>query len=257
MVFTQGLLAHLRSLAAGGGVGAISLTLSHSLRSGRGRMKNPVRRDATMPIGFTRSHAEILADKDLSTRAVATAMKGRIEDAIELARGIIEDWYRCQAFSRIAEHAKDRTTQLDLIDEALRAARLTEEPNRIVTVSSWPVEVLATLGETETVRAEVVKLLKIAESEPHPVRRADGIFKLWCHLHSGNAADDILHTVLKALWAASSAGHGWKRDRNLRDVAVLLARMGWKEQADHTVTLIEQPRVKRQAERGMRAPTDR
>ena len=69
-----------------------------------------------------------------------------LEGALVAAREVRHPWYRCQSLSMVAMHVSDPRLRLSLVDEALRAADEMEEPNRIVSVASWPVEVLAAAG---------------------------------------------------------------------------------------------------------------
>ncbi|MGD0058439.1 MAG: hypothetical protein ABSD58_03385 [Verrucomicrobiia bacterium] len=51
----------------------------------------------------------------------------------------------------------------------------TGEPNRIVTVSAWPLKVLCLKGDPEELRTEIDRLLSIISKEPSPVRRSDAL----------------------------------------------------------------------------------
>jgi hypothetical protein len=51
----------------------------------------------------------------------------------------------------------------------------TGEPNRIVTVSAWPLKVLCLNGESKELKMEIDRLLAIISKEPSPVRRLDAL----------------------------------------------------------------------------------
>ena len=106
---------------------------------------------------------------------VATLAPGRPDLALELARSIGDPWFRCQALSMAAVHASDRRMRDTVIKEAFAAANQLPEPNRVVTVSSWPIKVLAMTGDVVLVSAESARLLRLIATEASPVRRADAL----------------------------------------------------------------------------------
>jgi hypothetical protein len=109
---------------------------------------------------------------------VSALARTRPEEALELARSIEAPWFRCQALTSVALHANDARLRDSLIDEAFLAASQLTEPNRIVSVASWPLKVLVRHDSSERVRVETERLLGIANSEPSPVRRADSLVGL-------------------------------------------------------------------------------
>ena len=106
---------------------------------------------------------------------VATIARTKPLEALELARQIDDPWFRCQAMSIAAVHAPDERARKRAIDEALSVANELREPNRVVTVSSWPVKALALAGQMSSVSSEVERLLRLISTEPSPVRRADAL----------------------------------------------------------------------------------
>jgi hypothetical protein len=106
---------------------------------------------------------------------VAVIAKTKPLEALELARGIEDPWFRCQALSIAAGHAPDRRSQQRAIDDAFAAANELDEPNRVVTVSSWPVKALALAGYLSSISPEVERLLQLMSTESSPVRRADAL----------------------------------------------------------------------------------
>jgi hypothetical protein len=78
-----------------------------------------------------------------------------VATAVAVARGIDPPWYRCQSLAIAAMEIDDPKLRLALVNEALTAAEQLGEPNRVVTVASWPVEVLATYGPAERLQGEV------------------------------------------------------------------------------------------------------
>ena len=106
---------------------------------------------------------------------VAAIAKTQPHEALELARSIDDPWFRCQALSIVAVHVPDRRSRKGAIDEAFAAANELGEPNRVVTVSSWPVKALALTGHMSSVSSEVERLLRVISVESSPVRRADAL----------------------------------------------------------------------------------
>ena len=106
---------------------------------------------------------------------VAAIAKTKPRQASELARAIDDPWFRCQALSIAAVHAADQRSRRVIIDDAFAAANELREPNRVVTVSSWPVKALALTGHMLKVSSEVDRLLRVISEEPSPVRRSDAL----------------------------------------------------------------------------------
>jgi hypothetical protein len=114
---------------------------------------------------------------------IATQQRNRVtaiaktnpREALEVARSINDPWFRCQALSIAAVHAPDRRSSRVAIDNAFTAANMLSEPNRVVTVSSWPVKALALTGHMSSVSSEVERLLQVIADESSPVRRSDAL----------------------------------------------------------------------------------
>lgn len=181
---------------------------------------------------------------------VYTALRrGDVAAAIAAARVIRHPWYRCQSLAIAAMEVDDAKLRLTLVDDALAAADEMEEPNRVVTVASWPVEVLASHGPVERCRREVDRLIRVAATEPHSLRRADALSML---LGRAWADEPSRSRALDAFLAACAAGHGWRRDRLLAMLVPQLAGVDRRRAAD-VVGMIEEPRAQRRAQRDLEA----
>jgi hypothetical protein len=166
-----------------------------------------------------------------------------------MARGIRHPWYRCQSLAVAAMAVPDGKLRLALVDEALAAAHELEEPNRVVTVASWPVEVLATFGPTSRLEREIGRLLTVAASEPHAVRRADALAMLLARAW----ANDAQRTrVLDALLATCSNARGWKLDWLLGGIVAQLATVD-PRRAEEVVAMIHGAKAQRRARRDLDA----
>lgn len=115
-------------------------------------------------------------NSDVQKRSeVAVLMKQDWAAAMELARTIETPWYRCQALAYLAKNAEDQSEKDSALREAFTVALFHEQPNRVVSVSAWPLRALVESGQAEHTDAEVERLLGIIATEPSPVRRADAL----------------------------------------------------------------------------------
>jgi hypothetical protein len=173
-----------------------------------------------------------------------------LEEALRTAREIDHPWYRCQALATVAVVTTDARARRRLLEEAFRAAEEQEEPNRVVTVSSWPLKVLALDEPAAEILERLRRLVERLDREPHPVRRCDALFMLAYHLR--DLARPAFVEAAKLCARAAHEAHGWKRDRNLKDLALMAWARGERSLAGHLRDEIEEARVRRQASKGMR-----
>lgn len=172
---------------------------------------------------------------------------GKVAHAMELAKRLPFPWYRCQALAAVASNVKEAAPRKQLLDAAFEAALQTEEPNRIVTVSAWPLAVLADFGESKRVKQETQRLLAIIGKEPHPVRRMDALSML----HSRVRCESVSSLLDREVLRAALEGHGWKRDALLAGRASVAALEGDRSQALSLLESIEIPRSRRKAARDL------
>ena len=167
--------------------------------------------------------------------------------ATALAYTIKDPWYRCQSLAYAASSIQDRKRQKAVLDDAFEAALAANGPNRVVTVSAWPLSVLVDIKNFDRLDSELDRLLWLVTTEPHPTRRCDAVF---CLLNRAQQAPAVLVAKMAdALISHCLAGHGWRRDRNLRDAAAILKHVGLDNDAIRCVKIIENARVRRQAQR--------
>lgn len=168
----------------------------------------------------------------------------RIGEALDVANGIRHPWYRCQALTAVANALHDSEEAGRLLAAAIEAAAAQEEPNRIASVSAWPLSVLVHLDK-EAASAHIDRLLALMESESHVVRRADGLLLLMDAIYSDR---DLRLRVLVPLRAAILSGRGWKIRRIARDLALVLAEVD-PEAAVQLLSSVPETREIRQARR--------
>jgi hypothetical protein len=167
--------------------------------------------------------------------------------ALRLAKTIADPWYRCQALTTVAE-ALPKERAKGVIQLALKAAHEQDQPNRIVTVASWPIG--AAVRQGVAVEAEVERLLQIIASEPHSLRRADALAFLF-----GAVFPDpkLRQRLLAALLAALSVSHGWRTERLLSFTALRMAALGMEEAREIWARMPE-GRQKRRTARELASP---
>lgn len=139
--------------------------------------------------------------------------------ALATARAIRHPWYRCQALSMAAEYLSGPERERTLMS-ALAAAWEQDEVNRIVTVSAWPIRGLADAG-SEAARGQVAKLVRLAQSEPHHLRRSHALRALAAAV---GEHPPLLERVVPALVDGLLGGHGPRIDRCIRDSFGLVLR---------------------------------
>ena len=157
--------------------------------------------------------ASDVRDRAKVDRLAATDPKA----ALKLANTIAHAWYRCQSITAAAEQLRGRE-QLDALSAALAAAKEQIEPNRVVTVASWPVRVLAKVDPNRAAQW-VPELVAIAETEPHNLRRSHALQSL---AFVTSPYPEILKLVIPALVDALLGGRGPRIDRVIRDTFELV-----------------------------------
>lgn len=188
-----------------------------------------------------------MAASDVRQAVHEALRRGDIARATRLASEHPEPWYRCQALTAVAAQESDPKTRTRLLDRAFDAADATAEPNRIVTVASWPLAVLDRHGEVRRVQREVARLVAIAQTEPHPIRRMDALSMLRGAVHSEPTASLLDREVM----GAALAGHGWKRDALIGGRAIAAAQAGERARALSLLQAIELPRSRRKTARDL------
>jgi hypothetical protein len=137
--------------------------------------------------------------------------------ALKLAGTITHAWYRCQSLTAAAEQLRGKE-QLAALSKAFAAAKEQSEPNRVVTVASWPVAALAKVNP-QLAAEWATELVTIADTEPHNLRRAHALQTL---AFKTSPYPEVLRLVTPALAEALLGGHGPRIDRVIRDTFELV-----------------------------------
>lgn len=174
-------------------------------------------------------------------RRVDALVATDVSAAVKEARGIEHPWYRCQALTRVAAEVKGAAFAVTLLHEALAAAKKQDEPNRVVSVASWPISILVR-RELEDVDGAVRELLRIIAPEPNPIRRGDALLML---LESVFTNPALRQLVLEPLLAALQESYGRKRNRLYQFTALIMAAES-REAAERVYALMPPSREQRQ-----------
>lgn len=102
-------------------------------------------------------------------------LRTKIVQSVKAKRNISDAWSRCQALAAEAHGCADASRKKRLLQEAFAAGLNAGEPNRVVSVSAWPLKVLAASADPARLETETQRLLDIIATEPSPVRRADAL----------------------------------------------------------------------------------
>ena len=165
-------------------------------------------------------HWETLAGQGVLGRArVADLGKVDARAAILFARKIEHPWYRCQALASIVEQSPSHPEAESLLLEALKAAYEQSEPNRVASVSPWPLMLLVKFN-LELASTHTKKLLGIISQEPHGLRRLDGLSSILVAVVSVQALRDL---ALTQLLETAKVCAGWRTERIIDKVVEAVA----------------------------------
>lgn len=149
---------------------------------------------------------------------VALLASRSASEALALARTIQHPWYRCQAIASIVEKNRSLSAAEALLNEALDAAYSQDEPNRVASVAFWP---LVLLVQHDPLRAaeHTSRLLGIIASEPHGLRRLDGLCAI---LSAVVSVPKLREEVLSPLLETAKVSSGWRTERLMNGVIQVL-----------------------------------
>ena len=165
--------------------------------------------------------------------------------ALEIARSIQDPWYRCQSLAYVAENCPDPKQQIAIVQQAFKAGEAATGPNRIVTVSSWPLHILNGLHRESEVRSRLERFLQIIATEPHPVRRMHGLAFL---LHAVHPRRALFLKVLEPFKEACRNCHSWRVGQAIPQVAYLAEQID-SQLTSELLDLITVAKARRRAER--------
>ena len=144
--------------------------------------------------------------------------------ALATARAIHHPWYRCQALASVAEALTLKSDALHILGESLAAAHEQHEPNRVVTVASWPLRCLLKIDRNGAVK-EVEALLSLAATESHGLRRLHALDALL-----GAIAQDapLRERVAEPFLATADICFGWRAECAIALMAQCIATVDFR-----------------------------
>jgi hypothetical protein len=165
--------------------------------------------------------SKLVPDRPTMASVHGRAEVGRIAPtdptrALALAHTIPDAWYRAQALSCVAEHARESSVG-SIAGQAIAAAYDCSDAYNTVAVMSWPLRAAWRRGRQAYARAELDRVLRLApEVEP----LASRIFALNCLWSGCNAADDAFaEPIWQAILGLCNPDHHWRAARLYRHIA--------------------------------------
>lgn len=158
------------------------------------------------------SDLPITRDDVQGRRHALEAAERNPREALKIARKIRHPWYRCQALSAVGGAWDGKVETIEILEEALCVAKEQSEPNRIVSVSRWPLQVMSEVSPQKAA-IFVPELVSLANTEPHTLRRADALYSLAIAFES---LPDVRALIVPSLVSSLLAGVGWRIDRLIR-----------------------------------------
>jgi hypothetical protein len=137
--------------------------------------------------------------------------------ALAQAHAIPDAWYRAQALSCVAAHARESSVR-KIVGEAVAAAYdCADDPYRTVAVMSWPLEAAYRRGHHDYARGELEKVLELAPKVEPRASRAFALQLLWggCYAADEAFAEPVWQTILRLC----NPDHHWRAARLFRHIA--------------------------------------
>lgn len=140
--------------------------------------------------------------------------------ALEVALGIDDPWFACQALGGVARFADDASV-LPIAKRAIEASRRTGDVYKVVGAAAWPVRALVERHQERALDAILDELLGVAPQILPLASRAEGLFLLFSAIYPAGRAS--WERVFAALAAASNPMVHWRQERNIRDAILIIA----------------------------------
>ena len=167
-----------------------------------------------------------LRSKLVPARPTMASVHGRAEvsrmapsdpaKALALAHAIPDAWYRAQALSCVARHARESSV-LKIVGEAVAAAYACPDAYNTVAVMSWPLEVAYGRGHQAYAKAELAKVLQLAPEVQPRASRAFALQLLWGGCYA--ADEEFAEPVWQAILLLCHPDRHWRAARLFRHIA--------------------------------------
>ena len=134
-----------------------------------------------------------------------------IAHAYELAKTIKHPWYRCQALARVAEFSTKTSLKM-ILQESFDSAMNCHDQNRRVSVACWPLSIAIKNSLKGLANSFLEQCIKQISQEMDPISK-------WCAasvVHTVKADSDLLKSFYSTFVNATSKGHGWRVEREIK-----------------------------------------
>jgi hypothetical protein len=135
------------------------------------------------------------------------------EQALAIARGIKEPWFRCQALSQVARYWPGDAYER-LLKEAVEAADSQDDAYKRVTVSAWPIRAYLERGGPPPAKRLLEKYTAATGNIENMGGRSEALLMLFQAARPFSA--DLWKPVFWALVEAAEPSLAWRQRRNLR-----------------------------------------
>jgi hypothetical protein len=125
-------------------------------------------------------------------------------------------WYRVQALSHVAEHARERNG-LPILEEAVREARSCNEAYGAVAVTAWPLKVALARGHVGFAQRELARCLADAAKIEPRESQAFALELLWTACFDADPA--VAESVWKRILELCHPDRSWRAGRLYRHIA--------------------------------------
>jgi hypothetical protein len=167
--------------------------------------------------------------------------------ALTVARSIDDPWFGTQALAWAARFGPSDRVEA-VTDEALRRARTSDDPYRVVASSAWPLRALVERGLFTGLPAHISRLLTQSERIENRASLSQALFLIF----EATAPADrrIWLPILERLISTSHPVVHWRQRRNLRD-AILVAATRDLSLARERCDQVQDTKARRQIEIGL------
>lgn len=169
------------------------------------------------------------------------AAKTDFTQALSLARGISESWFRCQALAGAARFAPDERV-VTIAKESLEAAFSATDSYQKVAVAAWPLRALIERDHATLARQLLPDVLQKAAQIEKFINRSDALFSVWEAFFPVLGHDQILRALSQRCTGRCKA------DYHFREAILIVASQNI-ELAHQLASSMPDGKYKRQAQR--------
>jgi hypothetical protein len=135
------------------------------------------------------------------------------EQALAIARGIADPWFRCQSLSHVARYWPGDGYQR-LLEEAVEAADTQDDAYKRATVAAWPIRAYLERGSPSPAKTLLGIYTPAATNIENMGGRSEALLMLFQAARP--FAGDLWKPVFRALVQAAEPALAWRQRRNVR-----------------------------------------